>query len=468
MRSTVSLPQLAPSPDFNGAGRVVQTAAPARAVTLLQTVADTAVMGAEWLRLERPTLRRTARDRTGHHLALFARALPPSSGVGVYRPLSFMRYGSARGWRFDAFCSEPPATESEHGDELLSRIPRETTLHVVPSPLREPSYRFFPRVDGGFTNALAYARYAIDTLASDPPDAVLASGPPFFTFVAALFVARRFGVPLVLDYRDEWTECPFDFVTKDGDDLTWEKRCMAEADAVLFVTRSIMEHQLRVFPELDRERAHVVPNGWDPEDFGGTAREASPPPRAESAILRVAHVGNLAGHTPPFEFLESLKQLVTDRPDWISRLKVTFMGRRSPSADAAIREFAYPEVLEVVDHVSKREAVRRMRESDVLLMLAAPRLDRSLPTKLFDYLASRRPVLIFGSPGESSALIDQLSAGELCPPGSAKALGDALERQHHHDLSSQDENVRAWLQEHRRDVLAARAFDTIESVMSRA
>jgi glycosyltransferase involved in cell wall biosynthesis len=439
---------------------------------LFRTLADTAFSSATLLSLEHLSLRtfiggREGRSvgRGGRRLALFTRALPPHSGVGVHRPLSFIRYGARHGWRIDAFGGPAPEKENQHGDELLARVPATARLHIIPPSSRQPSYRFFPRVDGGLTNALDYARCAIDVMRDDPPDLVLASGPPFFTFVSARFVARRFGVPLVLDYRDEWTECPFDFVTKDGDDLEWERRCLAEADAVLFATESFLRHQLRVFPELDRRRGHVVPNGWDPDDFASIASETTSRPHVGSATLRIAHVGNLAGHTPPFDFLESLRRLLADRPEWISRIKLSFIGRRSLSTDDAIREFPYPEVLEIVDQVGKRDAIRRMHEADVLLLLSAPGLERYLPTKLFEYLASRRPVLIFGSAGESSALVEKLSAGVLCAPGSGEKLGDALTKLRDLDMSPNESAVCAWLQEHRRDALSARAFEIIESLM---
>ncbi|HEY2895853.1 MAG TPA: glycosyltransferase, partial [Gemmatimonadaceae bacterium] len=236
---------------------------------LLRTLLDTAFSGVSLLSLEHPSLRRLARGRDGNHrgsdsrhLALFA-PMPPHAGAGVHRPLSFVQYGAKHGWRIDAFDEPEAEPENRPGNELLSRVPSLVTIHAIPTSSREPSYRFFPRIDGGFTNALAHAAYAIDALRTDPPDVVLASGPPFFTFVAARFVARHFDVPFVLDYRDEWTECPFEFVTKNSGDLSWERRCLAEADAVLFATESFLHHQLSVFPELDRQRAHVVPNGWD-------------------------------------------------------------------------------------------------------------------------------------------------------------------------------------------------------------
>ncbi|HMI58441.1 MAG TPA: glycosyltransferase [Gemmatimonadaceae bacterium] len=433
----------------------------------LKTLTDTVALGAEWFALERPGAHPHTGARSGRHLALFAAALPPSSSAGVYRPLSFMRYGSRLGWRIDAFAGEPVSGQNQHGDELLSLVPDDASIRIVPVTTRQPSYRIFPRVDGGFTNALAHARYAIDSLANDPPDVVLASGPPFFTFVAALLVARRFGAPLVLDYRDEWTECPFDFVSKDGNDRAWERRCLSAASAVLFTTKSHQRRQLEAFPNLDARKTHVVPNGWEPEDFVALQHESRSNGNG-SSTMRIAHVGNLSGHATPVDFLDSLAELLATEPEWISRLKIQFIGRRSITADKAIKSFAFPSVLEIIDHVGKREASQRMQESDVLLLIANPSLERYLPGKLFDYLAARRPVLVFGSKGESSELIDDLHAGVLCPSGSGAALRDALLRLKNLDVSGSDATVDHWLADHRREALASRAFGIIDTVAARA
>src|SRR5207253_1449493 len=40
-----------------------------------------------------------------------------------------------------------------------------------------------------------------------PHQAIVATGPPFSSFLVGAALARYTGLPLVLDYRDEWNLC---------------------------------------------------------------------------------------------------------------------------------------------------------------------------------------------------------------------------------------------------------------------
>lgn len=399
------------------------------------------------------------------NLAIFAWALPPNSNAGVFRPLSFIKYGERLGWHISAFHAPAPSNQSQNGQSLLLQIPEHTQLHSVPPSRLRPSYRLTPQIDGGYCNALEMALYAINTLSESPPDAVLASGPPFHTFVAASFVAKHFGVPLILDYRDEWTECPFDFVSKNSDDVKWEKRCLETAAAVIFTTQSHIEHQTRVFSELSYTKTHLISNGWDVDDFDAAGSEARRKPVSDSDIFQLSHIGTLAGHNLPGNFLSNVEQAFDMLPVLRERLRIRFVGRRSPEADNQLQRFAYQDNLEIIDHVDKRTANRLMMESDALLLISAMGLERYLPGKLFDYVASRRPILVAGQPGESANVIKLLHAGLHIRD--ASELVSALEaplRWSNPDSSL----VSSWLNDHRRDVLAAKLFSLLESLTADA
>lgn len=430
----------------------------------LATLGGSLALGAEWWKVA--TRRHAAQQRDPRHLALFAWALPPNSNAGVHRPLSFLRHGARLGWRFSTFQGMTPANQSQHGDELLARLPEGLRRVVVPAPERPASWRLFPKVDGGFAGAVRAASSAIAQMQEDPPAIVLASGPPFSMFLAARWVAAHFAAPLVLDYRDEWTECPFDFVNAGPDDRRYEEACLKDARAVIFTTQSHREHQLRVFPGLARERTHLLPNGWEPEDF-----VAPDSPEAEAqrmGPIRLAHVGTLSGHTSPRHFVDALDAALQAEPAWRHKLTIEFVGRRSPAEHAELMRCRHADIISTVDHVSKAEAVRRMQQADALLLLAAPELQRYLPGKLFDYVAARRPVLVCGWPGESStALIDQLGMGVLCQPDQPGAMLAALDALQERRLAAPDPKLEPWLHEHRRDVIAQKAFELFARLGSR-
>lgn len=111
-------------------------------------------------------------------------------------------------------------------------------------------------------------------------DLVLASGPPFSAFRAAIRIARHVGCPYVLDYRDPWT---LGYPHGPSSYPSWERRAeyhiAAKAAAALFVSENQRLQAISGFPHYDG-KAHVVPNGFDPED-----REVPPLISAQRALV---------------------------------------------------------------------------------------------------------------------------------------------------------------------------------------
>lgn len=438
--------------------------------THLKAAVDTAKLTWQLVRLLAPSRRRHARHPSedpsaGRSMALLAWSLPPSTNAGVHRPLSWLRYGASFGWSIDAFHGPVSAAHSAHGDELLASIHPSAKMHLVVKPDREPFYRLFPRVDGGFKNALAFADAVIAKYRSRPPTAVVASGPPFHTFVAARLVASHFRVPYVLDYRDEWSECPFDFVDNDGNDRWWEAWCLKRASRVIFTTESHRSHQLRTFSDLKAEQTIVIPNGWEPADFDLQETSAFLGDQQEVVL---AHVGTLSDHTPISPLLKLVEALNSQTFRSPQTLRVRLVGRRSEAVDAEIQASGPLQRLECVGQVGKREATREMASCSVLLLISSPSLERYLPGKLFDYIAARRPILVLGSEGESSRLVKELNVGVYCAGQSAQDFLDAILECTRLDLETRRPFVDEWLKRHERKALAGAFFTQLDLATQRS
>jgi hypothetical protein len=112
-----------------------------------------------------------------------------------------MEAASARGWEVTAFCQPPPDPATPAGLELRARIPAKIRLITWKFSTLDVSARLSPSLDGGFTNIAAIIDAARTTFGSSTPDLVLATGPMFAEFVAAMALARQ-GCALRTDYRD--------------------------------------------------------------------------------------------------------------------------------------------------------------------------------------------------------------------------------------------------------------------------
>jgi glycosyltransferase involved in cell wall biosynthesis len=407
-------------------------------------------------------------------VALFAWYFPPDGGGGIHRALAFVRHGANLGWTVSVITRALEGEPHPSGRDLLGALTPGVDITRVPVPTLRTAARLFPRVGDGFPGvrsgllaALDAARAARAALDGRRPSVVLASGPPFHWFVAGYFAARWWRVPLVLDYRDEWTEFPFDFVSTGRADRAWERRCLRAAAAAIFTTRSQLEHQLQVFPELERARAVVIPNGWEPADFtaGQNGAEGADPCPGRAVL---SFIGNLGAWTLPGDFLAALGRVLERRSDLRASLQVSFVGAKNPVAQRQLEAWPYQDVLALSPEVPKADAIRRMRASTALLLINEPRLSRYRPGKLYDYVATGRPIVVYGDGGEVAGVVRETGAGLIVPSADDARLAEVIDMVTRHavrvDRSSRD----AWLTRHRRDALVAETLGILARVVGEA
>lgn len=403
--------------------------------------------------------RRRARAKlpVANDVLMIAWQFPPIVTGGVYRPLSFAKHFARVGQALTVMCAEPSSTPLAAGMHLARQVPEGVRVsRVRVTRKRMPGYRYFPRVDGGMSSALDIVSHALRTYVDVRPRVILASGPPFHSVVAAHLLSEIWDVPLVVDYRDEWTQNPMTFVETSEDDLHWERRMNGRASRIVVVSETQRAQHLRAF-QLPEAACNVVTNGWEPDDqdVGGAAQSPGVP---RDHAIRMSFTGLLGAHTAPDEFLRTLHLMLEDLPTVDGRpLTLQFVGVQATHCAVLLEQHkaAYPDELDIRSFgpLPKAEAVAITQASDIVFLMNPPHLARYIPGKLYEYLATGRPILVYGAGGEIERVITETMAGIVVPANDAAALRSAIER-----LVQQDNWMgtprRDWLARHRRDVQA--------------
>jgi glycosyltransferase involved in cell wall biosynthesis len=353
---------------------------------------------------------------------------PPVGGAGVQRTLKFVKYLAQLGW--DATVVAPRSRAYRIRDSsLLADVPPTTRVRRTASlPLaryvgyglhrlglvRLSAYVVWP--DGG----IGWSPFALLTtlraVRRDRPDVVFSTSAPFGSHLVALLVARITGLPWVADFRDEWATNPH---------LADQPRVLAELTAR--VERAITARADRVvvaadyfelagLPRTDPKRVEIV-NGVDDEDLAHNSPAAPPSDR-----FVLAHVGTLYDIRDPSPALRALAALIRRGVVDGDRFEVRLVGNVWLSGFLPPPEIR----LTTTGYVDHANAIAEMRAATALL-LYVPGASLAPSGKLFEYLASGRPVLSLArSDNAASRLVETWNAGVVADPHDEEAIGQAI------------------------------------------
>ncbi len=377
---------------------------------------------------------------------LISYVFPPTGGAGVQRALKLVKYLPAFGW--EAVVVTPrtppvPLRDASYARDLppglmVRRLP---TLELGAGngggggdggP--QPSWRRLAGLAAGLLfpdprvlwlptalpGALAAAR-------RQRVDAVLVTGPPFSSFLLAGAVARLARLPLVLDFRDDWSGYFTHGYRRGGGLLrcwltrTVEGALTARAARVILTTPEAVD-RLRSLHGGPAGKYRLLPNGYDPADFAELERHPPSPPN--DGRLHLLYTGTVASYHPLGPVWEAVARL---RPEQRRRLAITVVGR--VVADGETTDPGLPGLsVRLLPYEPHHRVLRRMAGAHALLVTQAdhPGLERMVPAKLFEYLAARRPLLAVVPPGSAARIVTGAGAGRAVAPDQTGRLAEML------------------------------------------
>ena len=244
-----------------------------------------------------------------------------------------------------------------------------------------------------------------ELLADWRPDLLYASGPPFTTLLAGQELSKSFDLPLVVEFRDRWSEDPYSppFFWRRWRNRLAEKALIGQATALVTVS----EPWAAAYRARYRKPTAVIYNGYDAEHCAAGPFDGA---RGRDGLEIVYTGGIYPGYRDPSPLFAAMKRL----DDQGLSCRMIFHGIR-PSTVAPLAEAQnVSHLVEVRKVLSHDAALRRQRESDVLVLLQwnDPKEQGNVPGKFFEYLGARRPILVLGlRDGVPASIVRERGAG---------------------------------------------------------
>ena len=252
----------------------------------------------------------------------------------------------------------------------------------------------------------------ISVIRHEKIDVILSTSPPASTHVIGYLLSLLSGRPLVIDYRDLWTQhegyhfrqLPWLFRNIDR----WlEQRVLNRARAIATATDEFSE-LVRQNNRFKRpESVATITNGIDPDDFAGIKF-----PDKKNEKFTLLHLGSLYGNRNPKFFFRALDEWLKRTPGAQEKTCVLFYGN-TPGYDSVVKGTRLESVVQFKGHVPQHEILPKLWQSDMLLLILGfhPGGAGVMPAKLFEYVCTGRPILAFVPEGVAAKVIREHNRG---------------------------------------------------------
>ena len=360
---------------------------------------------------------------------------PPVGGAGVQRPVKFVKYLRDFGWEPVVLTVANPSVPV-YDTGLLNDIPDRVAVYGART--LEPSYAqkqgfvasgtslkssiksLFKKVVAQFMLPDLQILWWPDLIVKlvqiirrERPSVLFVSAPPFSSFLPVVTVGKIMGVPVILDYRDEWAfsrdqwENAIKHNLARRLDLIFERFSIKQCSAFTAANESYVSGIYSAYPNVSADKGFVVTNGFDEDDLNPLVHKDLLA-RNDSQIS-IVYTGTVWKATSLNTFISVLKNLLKMEPALRDVLRVKIFGRVVDAEQGYLQDGDLTGVLQMFGYIEHDELMRETMSADVLLITLTdlPGADKIITGKAFEYMAAGKQILALVPEGETRQLLSR-------------------------------------------------------------
>ena len=253
-------------------------------------------------------------------------------------------------------------------------------------------------------------RKACEIIENEDIRHIITTSPPHSTQLIGLRLKGKYpDIKWIADFRDPWTDIYYynqfypTFISK-MIDRKFEKHVLQYADKIITVGKSLKDLFVTKIPGI-RNKVEVITNGFDEDDFNGL--NATNPDK-----LTISYIGTLSDAYPISGFLDALLRFKEKGNDF----NLKFVGTVSPNQKEMILSRIEKTCVEFIPYADHEIAIKYMLDTSLLLLIIPDhRSNKSIITgKLFEYIASEKPIICLGPvDGDAAEIIKLTESGKV-------------------------------------------------------
>lgn len=347
---------------------------------------------------------------------------PPAGGPGVQRWLKFVKYLPENGIEPHVYIPENPTypirdygLEKEVSEKAIiikkrifepyglasffsKKDTKKISAGIIPNQRKQSFLQkilLYVRGNAFIPDARVFwvkpsVKFLEKYIQENKIDTIITTGPPHSMHLIGLGLKEKLAVKWIADFRDPWTSIGYHnelklskTAAKKHKEL--ESKVLHIADSILVTSTSTKKE----FQALTKQPIHIITNGFDVEKVEQLPLDKK---------FTLAHIGSFLSQRNPRILWKCLREIIKENPSFKEDFQLKLIGAVSQEVLETIAEFRLEKHVNNLGYISHNEAVSQQRSSQVLLLIEInSELTKSIiPGKLFEYMASERPILALG------------------------------------------------------------------------